>query len=564
MAFEGLSIGTSGLKTAQAALEIIGHNIANVNTEGYTRQRANVVDNTPIDIYPGQRGTGVHVDEVTRLTDNFTRLQIDHENRNLGRYSVQSDIMNEVEQVLNETSDTGLQNSMTKFFNSFQTLANSPEDLSTRNTVLQNGINLVQKFQSLSKQLKDIKSQTDDLVKSKVTNVNDLTQKIADLNKQISSAESREGQNANDLRDQRELLEKQLNKIMDITTYEDSNHNLFVETQGTVLVAGTKANLLSTTVDENGYLIPCNAMTQRAVNLSSGELKGVTDVRDGFLDEAINALDTVANSLITAVNRQHSKGSSLNGVDSMTGDVVIDNPNLDMIHAGFENAPAQGTLYLSVLNSATGDYSEQAINIDPYNQSVNDVITSINTAFGGRLTASLTSDNQFHLEAVSGYKIYFGQGSNSNTDTSDFLLATGTNTFFTGNSAFSIGIKDEIQNDLTMINAGQSLSAGDNTNALAIADIGSQTLMEDGTATLNDYFSSVVSKAGTVSQTASDNLDSQNSIVSLLEQRLSSTTGVSIDEEATNLLIYQRMYQASAKYISIMDSVMSTLIGLGG
>jgi len=567
MTFESLYIGVEAMRASQGALSVVGHNIANVNTEGYTRQRANIESNTPMDKFPGQMGTGSHVEEIQRLTDSFTRIQLELEKQKEGQYSVESDILQEIEQVLNEPTDSGLQQALSEFFNSFHTLANAPEEFGNRNLIIEQGINLSSKLHSLASQLKDVQSQADQLVELKVNEVNSITARIASLNKQISSVEVAEGQNANDLRDARELLFRDLNKIITVTSYEDENKNLFVEANGSVLVAHTKSVLISTVRDVNGYLVPADKNSGTEIIIKGGEFKGALDARDIKLQDALDSLDSLSKNIITEVNRIHSQGTSLDGFDSITGDVVIGEPALNLVNSGLENIPVNGSFYLSAFNSSTQSLEEHEITVDPYSDSMNDIITRINTAFGGgvgvpgiNVSASLNSAGQLEFQTAANYKLQFVEASTGNVDDSDFLLAAGVNTFFEGDSAYTISVKDFIKDNANNISAGRSLSIGDNSNALMIADIATQYTMNNNQSTFSDYYAGMVSEVGTDSQVAIRNEENQESLVAMLEERLLSTTGVSLDEEGANLLVYQRMYQAGAKFINVMNSVLDTLI----
>jgi len=567
MTFESLYIGTEAMKAAQGALSVVGHNIANVNTEGYTRQRANIESNTPIDRFPGQRGTGAHISEIQRLTDSFTRMQLEVENQKAGQYSIESDILQEIEQVLKEPTDSGLQKTLSEFFNAFHTLANSPEEFGNRNLIIEQGISLTSKLQSLSSQLKAIQNQADEIVEMKVDEVNSITTRIASLNKQISAVEVTEGQNANDLRDARELLYRDLNKIMKVTSYEDENKNLFIEAHGSVLVAHTRSIPISTVRDVNGYLVPSDKHSGKEIVIKGGEFKGVLDARDIKLQTVLDSLDSLAETIITEVNRVHSQGTSFDGFDSITGDIVVGEPALNLVNAGLANTPVSGSFYISAFNSSTNSLEEHEITVDPYADSMNDIITRINTAFGGgvgvpgiNVSASLNSAKQLEFQTSTGYKLQFVEASTGSVDDSDFLLAAGVNTFFSGDSAFTIEVKDFIKDNANNICAGRSLSTGDNSNALAIADIATQYVMNGNQSTFSDYYAGIVSSSGTNSQVAARNEINQDSLVAMLEERLLSTTGVSLDEEGANLLVYQRMYQAGAKFIHVMDSVLNTLI----
>ncbi|MBN2144287.1 MAG: flagellar hook-associated protein FlgK [Candidatus Aureabacteria bacterium] len=566
MSFEQLSLGTEAMRAAQGALGVIGHNIANINTEGYTRQRAVLVTNPPQDYSPGQRGTGVHIDAIKRLTDEFTRLQIEEENQKAGQYEIYTKLMEQIEQVLNEPTDTGLQTAISDFFNSFHTLANTPEDYGARSVVLGKAQGLVTKLNSLSRQMQAIQNEVDQVIRIKVDEINSLTERIAVLNDKIASVEAGGIQNANDLRDSRELLVKQLNKILDVTSFEDENKNLLIEAQGAVLVAGTRSIPLSAVSDANGHLVPANANSGVPIVVTGGELKGLLDARDTMIGQTLDKLDTLASTLIEEVNRLHTQGTTLSGHLTAQGDVVVSQPAVIMALLTDNDVtyPVQaGTFYITTYDQVTGAVvDEQAITVDPATQSLNDIINSVTLAFSGTgsLTAGLTGDNRLQFTAGAGCQFEFIQDSTENTDDSDFLLAFGVNTFFSGNSAYSIALKDSVTADPDTITAGKSASPGDNRNALLIYALQNERLLNSGTTTLTDYYASIVSEAGTESQTAKRNEETQTALMLMLEQRMASSTGVSLDEEAANMLIFQRMFQAAAKYISAMDTVLDTLI----
>lgn len=560
MTFSSLNLGTQAMQVAQGVLNTIGHNIANINTEGYTRQRAEITANIPLDKFPGQMGTGVKIEQILRITDDFTRIQLQEELQKNGEYQVSADILAEIEIVLNEPTEGGLQSVMSDFFNSFQTLANAPEEYGTRSIVIAKADTLVSKLNSLSEQLQDIEQQTDELVRLSVSEINEITEKIAFLNQRISSGEVAEGQNANDLRDQRELLLRELNQIVNVTSYEDSNNNLFVEAAGSVLVTTTKNVRLGTSVNSEGLLVPVNENSLEEVNVEGGELKGILSTREGALSDVISDLDALAAKIIEEVNRLHSRGSSLDGFSSYTGNVTIENPNENLVNAGLPYTPKNGSLYITAINQSTGDYEEHEIEIDPYTDSVNDIIADINTSFGGRVIASLDTSNQLRFDAGAGYKFQFISGGSNSYDNTDFLLATGVNTFFSGNNAFTISVKDEINSNLNYIAAGHSLSPGDNTNAVEIANLINVKVLSNNQSTFTEYYSSMVSDVGQNASISESNYENQTALVNLLKERLMSTTGVSLEEEAANLIAYQRMFQAAAKYVQVLDTILSTII----
>lgn len=561
MAFEAFSIGSEALKTAMGALSVVGHNISNVNTEGYTRQRANLDINPPLNVYPGQKGTGVHLASITRLTDEFTRLQTEIENEKLGQTSIKSNLLQQMEQIFNDPEAKGLQDAMTEFFNAFSDLANAPEDYPARQVVIQKGLALTEKMHFLSKEFQKLQNDINAAIGIKVEDVNSMLTQIAKLNKEISFAEAEPTQHANDLRDSRELLVKQLHKIMGIREMEDDSKCLFIETtDGTVLVAGTNAHYLTTTTDSDGNTILAEAMTGKSVTLTTGELKGYMDIRDETITGLRDELDTLAVSLIEEVNRIHSRGTPLNPFTEVSGTTMIENTTFSLANLNLTFPPKNGSFYLSVYDKTTHELIEEAeISVNSQTDTMQDIIDRVNTSLT-HVSAGINSGNYLEFTADTGYDFHFVKESTGEADSADFLMSMGINTFFSGDSAFTINVDNRIQEDANLIAAGRSRSAGDNTTALEIFDLQNQNVLSEDTATFVNYYSNLVSEVGINSETAQNDESTHESLMNLLEQRLKSTTGVSLDEEATNLLTYQRMYQAAAKYIQVMDSVFEILI----
>jgi len=564
--FASLNLGTEAMRAAQGALGVIGHNIANINTEGYSRQRAILETSTPQQANPGQRGTGVSFDRIQRLNDAFTKIQINSETRKFGEFSIASDILDQMETILNEPDDNGLQVAISDFLNSFHTLANNPEDFGARSITVQKGVSLGNKLNFLSNSMSEIQAQVDDLVNLKVDEVNAITERISSLNNRIASAEAGGLQDANDLRDIRELELRNLNQILSVTAYEDENNLLIVETQGAVLVAGTQQIPLGTINDVDGHLIPADGRNGAPVTVLGGEFKGLLDARDSAIDRTVENIYELSKKIIEEVNRLHSRGATLDGHTQATGTVSISQLNERLVNlervGDTHFTPVAGSFYISAYSAVDGTFQEeQAIAVDPNADSINDIIARVNTAFAsGRVQAQLTAGNKLEFIGAAGVRFQFIEDSTERGDDSDLLMAMGINTLLEGQSGFTFAVRQEVQDDLSLVAAGNSSSPGDNRNALAIAALKESSPLNNGASSFEEFYAEIVSRSGTDAQVASRNEENQASLLELLDQRLASTTGVSLDEEAANMLTFQRMFQAAAKYVRTMDSVLETLI----
>ncbi|HBF77112.1 MAG TPA: flagellar hook-associated protein FlgK, partial [Clostridiaceae bacterium] len=210
--FQIFSVSKNGMFAQQTALHTNAHNIANANTDGYSVQRVNLKTTEPFGMpalttpaEPGQLGTGVKVDSITRARDTFLDAQIRKENSTQGKYGVREQFLSEIESIFMEPSDEGLASSLTKFWDSWHQLATNPESSTARTLVAQNGDALATDISHHYTQLEDMERNAGDLIRNDVFDVASTLTQIRDLNEQIRAV-SISGRNPNDLMDRRDLL----------------------------------------------------------------------------------------------------------------------------------------------------------------------------------------------------------------------------------------------------------------------------------------------------------------------------------------------------------------------
>lgn len=326
--FAGLNTMGRGLYAQQVSLDTVGHNIANSNTAGYSRQNVNLVTTNPQTYYgvngTFQMGTGVNISSVTRARDTFVDKQMWKESSTLGYGQTMQDSLSKVEGVFHEPSDTGVQTVLNQFWTSLQTLSTNASDSGTRTTVQQRGIELVSAVQHANQQFQDMITDINMSVKLKVSSINQITSEIGSLNHQIVTIETGGVDHANDLRDRRDLLVDELSQMANLNVTEDKAGNYQIQTSGVTLVDGNGSQNLDTVTSKDSYFgyqvenVVVAGSTQ-AVNFTDGEMKGLIDSRDstqtgvkGYLDK----LDTVSKFLLTDFNSVHKSGF---GTDGTTG-----------------------------------------------------------------------------------------------------------------------------------------------------------------------------------------------------------------------------------------------------
>jgi len=347
MASSDLSIGLSGLLVSQRALQTIGHNIANANTPGYSRQVNILSARNPLDTPYGVIGQGVTIEEIKRMKDDLVSNQILSYKSLLGSSEIQSEVLKHVEGIFNELSEYSLGNTIEKFFEGIQELALAPEFMSSRHQVLQDGIDLANTFKYLDTQLKQLKFDNGEQIDAKVTELNTITAQIADLNQRITAIVLSEG-NASDLMDQRDVLLNRLSELADIRVTNNDNGTINVLLGGTLVVHGNNTEPLSTTATGWGtYRIDGIA------TINNGELKGLLDIQDVLLVSYMNDLDTLAASIIGQINNIHSEGAGLDGgFTTLTSTNAVNSVTDQLSDTGLAFPPTVNTYTTgSIINS---------------------------------------------------------------------------------------------------------------------------------------------------------------------------------------------------------------------
>lgn len=389
--FFGLEIGRRSLFAHQQALDTTGHNIANANTPGYSRQVVQLTETTPFappsfsrPRLAGMIGTGVEVASIQRIKDEFIEEELRAETQAAGRWDVRKDLLSEVELIMTEPSDTGLRAALDAFWSSLEDLAVNADQGPARSLVIQRAVALTDDLKQTYAQLKQLQDSINKSIGVKVDQINQIASQIANLNDQIMKATAA-GLNPNDLKDQRDLLIKDLSKVIDVQLVEGELGDVTVTVSGTLLVDGLEARSLaavpdpSNPSDPNYYQVQF-ASTGFVVPVADGELKGLLEMRDTTIPKYKDRLDLLAENIISEFNAQHQAGYDLNGLPGQplfTGTGAVDigvNPNIvadpSLIAAAASGdpvtptpAPSDGDNALAMANlkkkllSALGDQS---------------------------------------------------------------------------------------------------------------------------------------------------------------------------------------------------------------
>jgi flagellar hook-associated protein 1 FlgK len=537
-----LGIATSGLTAFQRSLTTTGHNISNVNTEGYSRQRVDLTERPPQFTGAGFLGNGVDIASVTRSYDNFLNNQVRISTSTHAELDVYHSMSAQVDNILAD-KDAGLSSSLQAFFNAVQGVANDPTSIAARRVMLTEGETLAKRFNTLDSRMNELRGQTNQGLAESVDEMNNLASGIAALNERIVVALGQSGgkQPPNDLLDQRNLLLEKLSKQVDTRAIEldDGSLSVFIGT-GQTLVMGSYASSLKlqdSAYDPNRKDIALSVGGSGSVvitdNLSGGQVDGLLNFASRVLDPTQNDLGRIAAGLAVQFNAQHRLGYGLDG------DTGLD----------FFAAPS-----VSVLGRSGN---------------------------AGVITASFADVNQL---TASDYRIDRSAGGAVVTDLHTNTVTTYTSATFTHEglafdvSAAAVGDSFLVQptrrvageltltlTDSRQIAASASDTAtgtvGDNGNVRALAALQTGRNLLNGKASYQDAYSAIVGDVGSLTKAAEVNSTAQKNLLDHAIQARDSVSGVNLDEEAANLIKFQQSYQAAAQLITVVNSTFDALIG---
>jgi flagellar hook-associated protein 1 len=305
-----LNIAKESLIAQQSAMEVIGQNVSNVNTPGYTRQKAMFESSAPLSAGRIKIGMGVRIDSIIQYTDQITTRAINQKTSSMGEYEAKTFTLSRMETIFNEANDQGLSQLMNEFWNAWQDVANNPGGTPERTALLEKAEILSTRFNAMSDELTQIKKSMGINLETSVTELNSVVREIAQLNEKIVAAESSRTP-ANDLRDHRASLIEKLSSLVDTTHLENKDGSVTIMTSdGLLLVEAYQSWELSVSGDE----IHWNGIdSDVSTRLKGGKIGAYLDVRDDIVPQYQTNLDELAGSLIAEVNGLHSTGYTLSG-----------------------------------------------------------------------------------------------------------------------------------------------------------------------------------------------------------------------------------------------------------
>ncbi|MBN2133952.1 MAG: flagellar hook-associated protein FlgK [Sedimentisphaerales bacterium] len=650
----GFDIALSGIDAAQVALEVIGNNVANAATEGYHRQRVEVVpaSNTQSD---GRAEGGVEVAGVMRLIDQLLEREIIGQQSAYGQVSQELSVLSTLETTFGEFSEgMGLNESIDAFFDALRNLAAAPLDDVARSATVSAAQALTAEFRRLGASVTSMEDQVVLEAQNTVDSINLLINQIAELNAKIQSVEISHGQ-ANNLRDHRDQLISQLAEFVDIETMTREYGVVDVSIAGLPVVTNAipveiavglrnDQTLSVMAADGEGY----------SLGVQGGKLGGLLSLKNELLAKVRGDLDTLAQALVAQVNQYHAQGVGMGGSFTELTGWIMDRTDLST----GDSAITDGAFYIRVTNGSTGAVERYRIDVDvsgPTPDTLETIAAKIDAIAG--LNASVTS-SRLHVAADLGYRFDFipavlpepsvtnftagsaptvavsgiydgtgndtftftvvGSGSVGNgslrlevtdqagnvcntlnigsgyaagdvlemtngikiavgsgdlndgdsfdveafatTDTSGLLAAAGMNAFFSGASASEMQLCQAIVDTPDRIATAVGGDLLDNVAALQLSQLREEELDALGGLTPGEYYQRTVASLGQQIALKQSQRDNVEAMIQNLETQKSDLSGVDINDEAAQILVYEQMFQAMAKYLNTVQDTMMTLM----
>jgi len=542
MSLMGLfDIGRSGIFANQIALRVASNNIANVNTPGYSRQDVIMQIANPVELQGHHLGRGVGDVEIRRHFDSFTFSQIIGQSSNFGKSTALQEGLSNVEQVFNEAQNYGLSNAMEEYFNAWQDLATNPDGAAQRSSLLVKAEAFTNAARQIEKDVTNTIKFVNDQIGDVVGQINVLSKNMADINGKVMEVEAGGLEVANVFRDQRERMMKELAELVDYDWSENTDGTVTIVAGRGSIVAGVNSFQLNSVVN----LESDRDIYSNGVNISSfikgGELGGFISVRDDI------------------------KANSLHDLRKMVASITQET---NMIHyAGYDPAGNTNTDFFSPLQVFTRDTTTGAAGAN--------ISAVINAADRSNLTLdeynlSFTNATDFQIVNSTTGAITAGTLPADATITVDGITYTIGGAPVANDSFFISPIEKAVQNFSVSLTDGQQIAAaqlaaappGDNTNALAMIEKYDANIANLNNSTFNDHYAEIVATVGSMSQSATDSLHFDDNLMFELNNRREATSGVSLDEEAANLIRYQRAFEAGARIIKLTDELLELVINL--
>jgi len=524
----------SALTSYQRALATTSHNIANANTDGYSRQNVNMAARMATNTAIGAIGSGVEVTSIRRAYDQFAVDQLRTSTSGLFREQTFAGLATQVESVVSDPV-TGINSALGRFFNAAQDVATDPSSLSARRVLIGEGQALATRLNDIDSQLEAIDQDVDARMRASVDEINEYAKRIAQLNQAIVDAQaSMTSGSPNDLMDARDQALLGLNELVKVSTVpqNDGAVNVFIGS-GQSLVLSTTPQKLTITPNAFNPTKPDISLSNGGVitsTLNGGSLGGLLEFRDEVLTPTRNQVGIIALAVATQVNAVQTAGRDLTGaagVDffSVPGPQALPstlNTGTGSVTASISDLGKLQPDNYRLIADGAGGFS---LFTEPGGQAVNAADVGLSISLGGAAAAGDTFMIRPAGKAASDIRVNL-------TQSTQIAAASGSGVF----------------------------GPGDNSNALALVGVENSKVLFNGTVSLAEGVQNLISEVASQVRSAEIATTAQNQLVEQAMSRRDAVSGVNLDEEAANLMKYQQAYQAAAQIASTANTIFQTII----
>lgn len=559
-------MASNTLQAMQVGLHVVGNNIANANTPGFIREEV-VYAPAPVQ-KKGELvlGLGVVVEGIVQKVDKFLQERLRNSGSDRSNAEVQEKAYADLEQIIGELSDSDLSTSFTNFFGAVSEVLTVPDDLSYRNLAVLAGQNLVRDFNRFASRAEDLHERLDVRVNEVAGEINHLSEEIRKLNLEIVAIEGGgvSGSDAGGLRTQRDNAVAALAEVADIRVVEQPTGSLTVTIGGEFLVTDAVRREVyaddGTTAGRNTSTIRFSN-TNSELDVSAGELRGLYAARDEITGGVLSDLDELAGTLAFEFNKLYSQGQGLEGFSSVTSVDSVLSTSAALDEAGLSFTPVNGAFDILVRNTNTTAVVTKTIRVDlnglDDDTSLEDLAAEISAVAG--VTASITPSGGLTIASDAQNTEFAFSG-----DTSGVLAALGINTFFTGSSAATLGVNQQLDgiDNAKLFAASLGGIGEDAQNTERLVEFYTRSLDSLGGASLSDKYSQLANGIAQGSAAAQSVAEGFRTFEATLEGESQALSAVNIDEEAVKMISLQRSYQASARYIQTISELLDTLVNL--
>ncbi|AOR22899.1 flagellar hook-associated protein FlgK [Clostridium taeniosporum] len=603
--FDTFTIGKRGLNVQQGAINTTSHNIANANTTGFSRQRAVATTTRPFGgmsrfdtCTVGQVGTGAEISSIERVRDSFIDFQVRHENGKLANYDVQDKFLYSVENIFGEPSDSGIQQLLGEFFDAFQELSKKPHDSSTKTIALQKASVLSDTLNNTYTQLEKQLSDAQKLLQVNIKDANSYLDQINELNNQIASV-CAVGQKPNDLMDSRDNLLDELSYKFGITVDRKDKEAIDLKLEGYQNNKNPVNNLVnsnpinenytrfsyvkSTEVKENAGAYTIDLKYHPLGNLNA-EIETITVNCTSKEDAEKLSESLIQNRVLTAdkngdITVRKANGTKYETITLKDGDTVESKElNTSILQTHKLDVEVNTIDDKHIKGDIAGNQGVQDT-IKGYMEDLDRIAVGLAYSVNAIQTGSKTPTDKYELVFINGADVEGLTGAAKNEKLEEKI------------SAKNITVNKYLLENVSLLNASSKDDAGEGNGerALAIASLrnvkmnlskfkdidsradflsNSQVNFDDEIniigskdgSTINAYYKEIINNLGVNAETASRDVDKQGKKLQDLQMQRLSTSGVSLDEEMTNLIQFQHAYSANAKVISTVDELLDVVI----